>query len=108
MGRRETLKQLPPRARMPMDVGNDTLGWPTVWSLGASHQLKDKLGLKDRWDQESERAFMMTALRRKILELLRVGTTLCLVVCATVALPRPVAQEKIQSERESGAVRVQM
>jgi hypothetical protein len=57
---------------------------------------------------EIGKEFMMPALRRRILERLKTGAALCLVVCATIALPRPISQEKSRPEHESGAVQVQM
>src|SRR5882762_3948971 len=50
----------------------------------------------------------MPTLRRRILKRLKAGTPLCLLVCATVVLPRPISQDKSQPEHESGAVQVQM
>jgi hypothetical protein len=50
----------------------------------------------------------MTALRRCVLELLKAGTTLCLVVCVAGALLAPVSQEKGRAEGETGSVQVQM
>src|SRR5258708_3232298 len=50
----------------------------------------------------------MTALRRGLLELLKAGAALCLVICATGALVTSISQDKPQFEHESGAVQVQM